>query len=175
MKKIFLTLIIGFLLSICSFSQDKNNIDIVKKGDALPQFKLESSVYGNIDSEMTKGKVTLINIFATWCPPCQKELKALNDAVLANRLSADKSNKDFALIVVGREHNEDELKAYQAKKNFSFAIYPDPKRDFTSKFATQNIPRTYLVDRNGKIVYTSVGYSENDFEKLIVQIQELLK
>lgn len=175
MKRILLALIVGLLLPMSANSQSKGNVDILKKGDALPQFKLESTVYGNIDSEMIKGRVTLINIFATWCPPCQKELKALNDAIIANRISADKSNKDFALIVVGREHNDDELKVYQAKKNFSFAIYPDPKREFTSKFATQNIPRTYLINREGKIVYSSVGYDEADFEKLIVQIQELLK
>lgn len=175
MKRILLALILAFTLPLAVLSQEKNKVDIVTKGDLVPQFKLESSIYGNMNSEMIKGKVTLIIIFATWCPPCQKELKALNDAVAAKRISADKSDKDFALIVVGREHNENELRIYQEKKSFLFPIYPDPKREFTSKFATQNIPRTYLIDREGKIIYSSTGYNEADFEKLINQIQELVK
>lgn len=174
MKRTTLFVLLGLFLVTSLSAQDKK-IDIVKKGDQMPTFTLESSVNGQMTSEMLKGKVVLITIFATWCPPCQKELKALDDAIKQKQIPFTKDNTDLAILVVGREHKEDELEKYLEKKQFSFPIYPDPTREFTSKFATQNIPRTYLIDRTGKIVYASVGYEEKDFKGLIKEINTQLK
>ena len=56
------------LFSLLSFAQD-NNADIVKVGDSMPAFTLHSTVNGTVNSEDLKGKVVLINIFATWSLP----------------------------------------------------------------------------------------------------------
>lgn len=168
-KPIFLLLLTAF--SICLSAQT----DIVKKGDKMPFFELESHANGNISSSQLDNKVTLIVIFATWCPPCQQELGALQQAIDKQKIRFGKENPDLAILVVGREHNEEELIAYKEKKGFTFPIYPDPNREFTAKFATQSIPRAYLFDKNGKIVYTSVGYDEKEFQQLVNTIDKLLK
>lgn len=174
MKRLLISILLSLGLFLPGFSQYNDQIDFVNVGDQVPDFTLQSTALGNISSEMLKGKVTLISIFATWCGPCQKELAALQKAIDNQTIPWSRNNKDLAILVVGREHNENQLEAYNNKKGFTFPIYPDPSREFTSKFAKQNIPRTYLVDRDGKIIFSSVGFNNDEFNELINLIHKEL-
>ena len=133
------------LFSLLSFAQD-NNADIVKVGDSMPAFTLHSTVNGTVSSEDLKGKVVLINIFATWCGPCQSELAEVQ-----------------------------KLTEYNKRKGFTFPLYPDPKREVTGKFASQYIPRSYLIDKEGKVISATVGYKKEEMDKLMKEIDKALK
>lgn len=139
--------------------------------DKLPDFQLKSSVYGNISTADLKGKVVLISLFATWCGPCQLELAEVQEKLWP----AYKYNKDFALLVIGREHTDEQLQTYNEKKKFTFPLYPDPKREVFALFAEKSIPRAYLIDKNGKVVYTSIGYGKDEFNQLMKAIEKALK
>lgn len=160
------------IFAVAAFAQsEQENSSVLKKGDFLPNFTLSSSTYGNVNSEELKGKVILINIFATWCGPCQKELKEVKEVLYPKY----KDNPNFVMLVVGREHTDKELQAYNKKKGFEFALYPDPKREFTAKFATKFIPRSYLIDKEGRVVFTSTGFKEEEFKELMDLIDNLTK
>ena len=164
MKKLIL-----FVLLCCSglnlSAQD------MKLGANLPSFTLNSSVYGNVTPEQLKGKVVLVNLFATWCGPCQLELAEVEKTLWP----AYKDNKDFVLLVVGREHTEAQLKKYNERKKFSFPLYPDEKREVYGLFASQFIPRAYLFDKEGKLIYSAKGYKKEEFNKLMDTIAKALK
>lgn len=142
----------------------------LKMGDSLPKFELTSTVYGNIDSADLKGKVVLVNLFATWCGPCQKELADVQSTLWPKY----KDNKDFVMLVVGREHTDEQLQKYNERKKFTFPLYPDPKREVFSLFAEKSIPRAYLFDKNGKLIYSSIGYTAEEFSKLMETIENAL-
>lgn len=142
----------------------------LKMGDSLPKFELTSTVYGNIDSADLKGKVVLVNLFATWCGPCQKELADVQSTLWPKY----KDNKDFVMLVVGREHTDEQLQKYNERKKFTFPLYPDPKREVFSLFAEKSIPRAYLFDKNGKLIYSSIGYTAEEFSKLMETIEKAL-
>ena len=147
------------------------NAQELKKGDKLPDFHLKSAVYGDISSTELKGKVVLVSLFATWCRPCQLELAEIEKTLWAEY----KDNKDFVLLVIGREHTDEQLRAYNERKKFTFPLYPDPKREVFSLFAEKSIPRAYLFNKEGEAVYTSIGYEKEEFGYLMNAIAEALK
>ena len=167
MKKVILSCLVMFF-SFALFAQNDSG-DIIKVGDTMPDFILSSTVNGTVKSSELKGKVVLINIFATWCGPCQKELAEVQETLWPLL----KDNKDFRMLVVGREHTDKVLTEYNKRKGFTFALYPDPKREFTSKFATSFIPRCYVINKEGKVIATYVGTGKMD--EMIQTIQKALK
>jgi len=164
MRQLFLFSIL--LSTLAASAQD----DILKKGQSIPEFTIVSET-GKIEPSSLKQKVVLINFFATWCGPCLSELPVLQAKVWEKY----KNNKNFVLLVVGRDHTDAEVQAFKKKYNFDLPMYPDKGKTVYSLFATKYIPRNYLIDKNGKIVYTSMGYVEKDLEEMLAKLDELLK
>ena len=81
--------------------------------------------------------------------------------------------ENFVVIAVGREHSKDELVKFNKEKGFTFLMAPDSKREVYSLFAKAYIPRNYLIDKSGKIVYQSVGFNKEEFEELKSTIHKL--
>ncbi len=171
MKKVLLILA-SLFVSLQIFAQnDKPARAELALGSMMPSFTIESSVYGKLSSSDLKGKVVLINLFATWCPPCQKELAEVQQVLWPKY----KDNANFKMLVLGREHTDADLEKYNLKKGFTFPLYPDPARGVFSKFADQTIPRTYLYGKDGKLIYSATGYSPEEFAQLMKAIEGALK
>ena len=163
MKKFFM--MIAMLVMVFSVQAQE-----LKIGDNMPEFELSSSVYGNIKPADLKGKVVLVSLFATWCGPCQKELAEVESALWPKY----KDNKNFMMLVIGREHTDEQLQKYNERKKFTFPLFPDPKREVFSLFAEKSIPRAYLFGKDGKLIYSSIGYTPEEFQKLIETIENTL-
>lgn len=169
MKKILIVCLL--MVSALATKGQNSNIEKVKVGDTMPAFTIVSDNGAKLQSSTFEGKVVLVTFFATWCPPCQKELAAV-EATLWPKY---KDNPDFKLCVIGRDHTDAELKTYNIKKGFTFPLYPDKGRIIFDTFASSSIPRSYLVSKEGKILNVSVGYSEKEFSNLLSKIDEALK
>lgn len=162
--------ILVMIATILTAHAQENGKEKIKTGDQLPSFTLTSSTYGKVTPDDLKGKVVLVSLFATWCPPCQLELAEVQKTLWP----AYKDNGEFRLLVIGREHTDADLAKYNERKKFTFPLYPDPKREVFSLFADQSIPRTYLFNKQGKLVYSSIGYSKDEFAKLLKAIEVAL-
>ncbi|MCK7589851.1 TlpA family protein disulfide reductase [Subsaxibacter sp. CAU 1640] len=116
--------------------------------------------------EEVKGKVVIINFWATWCPPCIAEMPSLN--MLYNTY---KDNVVFLLI-----SNEDKstISQFKLKNDYNFKVYssikPQPKM-----FDSSSIPKTYIIDKEGYIIIDKTGAADWNSEKVQDLLNSLLK
>jgi thiol-disulfide isomerase/thioredoxin len=104
----------------------------------------------------SKGKVILLNFWATWCPPCKKELPALS--AISNELNS----KNFKLIGISVDENPQILESFLESNSLSFIILHQPvgllERYMAVAGGTQNvIPQSFIIDKNGKVVEHIIG------------------
>jgi len=172
-KKIVLLFILISFNNV--FSQETNDdviaTSLVKENQKAPDFLFKTVDGKTIHLSDYKGKIVLINFFATWCGPCMKEMPYLQKD-LWDKL---KNNPKFVLLSFGRDHTQEEINKFIEAKKFTFPIYADKGKSVYSLFASKYIPRNYLIDSNGTIVYTSSGYTPEEFEVLKNKINDLIK
>ncbi len=114
-----------------------------------------------------KGKVILLNFWATWCPPCRKELPDLS------QISTEMKDKEFKMIGVSIDDNQEVLNNFLKTNKLSYTILYEPS-ELVAKYMTaagqnQNVvPQTYIIDKNGKVVEAILGSkSKADFINII--------
>lgn len=96
-----------------------------------------------------KGKVVLVNFWATWCPPCRKEMPDLN--TLYQRFK----DQGFVILAISDEE-ADKVKPFIAERNISYPVMLDPGRKVNELFQVQGIPKSFVYDREGKLVAQSI-------------------
>jgi peroxiredoxin len=135
---------------------------LAKEGDAAPVFRIDTDEGLEFALGDQRGKVVLVNFFATWCGPCVQELPHLQEL-----WNEHKDRTDFALIVIGREETAEKVKAFKKKHGFSFPMAADPEGAVFSLFAEEYIPRTYVISKEGKVCWSTTGFTgEEDFAEI---------
>lgn len=152
----------------------KDTTTYIIAGDTAPDFTVEMLSGGHITLSELKGKVVLLNFWATWCPPCNQELRALPEKIIKRFAS----NPDFVLLPISREEKRETVqeKMDQLKgEGIEFPVGIDPTREIYKKYALQTIPRNFLIGKDGKVVMYTIGFEEAEFNALADKIEELLK
>lgn len=165
-------LLLGFcLLTFALTLSAQDDFTLVKEGQKAPDFSFAAENGQTKKLSELKGKVVWINFFATWCGPCRQELPHLQKEVY-DKL---KNNKNFELIILGREHTWAEINKFKADNKFTMPFYPDTGRKVFSQYAKQNIPRNFIIDKEGKVAVSSFGFTEKEFGEIVGKVEKLLK
>ncbi|GBR38140.1 thiol-disulfide oxidoreductase ResA [Neoasaia chiangmaiensis NBRC 101099] len=145
--------------------------DHVVVGDRLPEFSVPELGGGNFSTVATRGKVVVVNFWATWCGPCQMEMPHIQQDIWQKY----KDRPDFAFVAIAREQDAAKVGPFHQKHpDYTFPLGLDADRHVYAQFATRGIPRTYVVDQTGKVVFRVEGYTPEDFSQLVKAIDTAL-
>ena len=153
-------------IAVATARAEEPETSLVKVGDVAPAFTVTGTENESISTDALKGKVVLVNFFATWCGPCIAELPHLESEVWQKF-----KDRGLVVVVIGREHSVAEMTKFKADKRLTMVLAPDPKREIYSKYATKYIPRNFLIGPDGKIIFASMGFDRSEFDKMISVIE----
>lgn len=145
---------------------------ILNINDNAKDFTVKMIDGKNITLSDLKGKVVLLNFWATWCAPCLMEFYEIPGKILKQF-----KNTEFVFIPISRGESEETVlkKMIQLKEyGIDFNVGIDPTENIWNKYASQSIPKNFLIDQNGVIKFISNGNTEGNVDKLATEIKKLL-
>ena len=140
----------------------------------LPSFKLKTIEGKTIDTQTLSndGKPFIIDFFATWCKPCNRELTASSEVY--EEWQKETGVKIIA-VSIDQAQNINKVKPLVDNHGWPFEVLLDPNGDFKRALGVQMIPYTIIVDGKGNIVYKHNGYTDGAEDELIEKVRELIK
>lgn len=139
----------------------------VHVGDTVPAFEGRLMDGTPFSLEAERGKVVVLSFFATWCPPCREEIPYLEREVWLPF-----QGPNFAMAAIAREHEASELDEFITTMGMTFPVVPDPDRSIYSLFADAFIPRTVVIDPEGRVIYHGIDFNTDEFTHMVEVIKK---
>ena len=114
-----------------------------------------------------RGRVVIVNFWATWCPPCRFELPSME------RAYAKLQKDDIEILAINVGESEDIIFTFTADYPVTFPLLMDLNSSVINRYPVIGLPTTYVVDPKGHLVYRAIGTREWDNKKLLEKIRAL--
>lgn len=137
-------------------------------GKRAPDFTLPDMSGRNVSLASFKGRVVIINFWATWCPPCRSEMPSLN------RLYKEYKSKGLVVLAVSTDRTSGAVKDYLTGNPFDFPILLDPENSISRRFRVFSIPTSFLIDKNSIIAQRYIGEENWDSPEIRSKTKEVL-
>ena len=149
---------------------------------ALPSYRQgEASIAGRTAQDFTldlsgkpshlsdlRGKVVVLNFWATWCPPCLEETPALN------RLERHIAARGGMVLGVSVDDDPAAYQKFLKEQGVAFTTYRDPSKKIASDYGTSIYPETYIIDRRGRIARKVIGPQQWDSPDMLAYFDTIL-
>ena len=160
----------GELAANVEQQDDVEATTLVKVGEMAPDFSVEMLDGRTIKLSELRGKVVMVCFWATWCPPCRQEMAHLQEGVIDHF-----AGKDLVVLPISRGEKRDVVEKFINHNGYTFGVGLDPERAIYDKYASNYVPRTFIVDKSGKVTYRVAGYDEETAEAVNAAIAKALR
>jgi peroxiredoxin len=145
---------------------------IVKLGQTVPDFDLVLPDGTKTNMKALRGKVVMLQFTASWCGVCRKEMPHIEKDIWQKH----KSNKNFALYGIDLKEDKQKVIDFQKQTNITYPLALDLDGSIFYAFAEQNagVTRNIIVDKDGKIVFMTRLFKEEEFKEMKKVIETLL-
>lgn len=146
---------------------------IVEIGQQIPEIELNLTDGTTVKTSDLKGKVVMLQFTASWCGVCRKEMPHIEKDIWQKH----KNNKDFALFGVDMDEPLKKVKKFARKMKITYPLALDPAAEIFYTFAAKGagITRNVIINKNGKIVYMTRLFKQDEFDEMVDVIEFLLK
>jgi thiol-disulfide isomerase/thioredoxin len=134
-----------------------------------PDFKVTDLAGAQKNRNSLKGKVVLLNFWATWCPPCKEEIPSIE------ALSKTMKGKNFEVFAVSLGEDPETVRRFVSEQKIDYPVYLDPRNSLAGSYASQGIPTTYILDKEGKFIAGMVGSYDYTNPEFIALMDELAR
>ena len=136
-----------------------------------PELKFKDLEGRMHDLAELRGKVVLINFWATWCPPCRREMPSME------RLAQALKGEPFVALAVDVGEDADTIEAFISQLDTmpTFPILLDTRARSMKAWKVAGLPTTFLVDKRGHIVSSAIGGREFDHPEIVKTVRELIR
>lgn len=154
-------------------SQTEESIELAaapQAGFPAPDFTLKTAEGETYTLSALKGQAVLINVWATWCPPCKAEMPAIE------KMYNEYKDQGFTVLAINSTFQDDplQIKPFTEEYNLSFPVLLDETSDISRAYQVRSLPSSYFVNRHGMITEVVIGGPMSE-ALLRTRIEEALK
>jgi cytochrome c biogenesis protein CcmG, thiol:disulfide interchange protein DsbE len=142
--------------------------NVVKAGDRAPEFSIKADNGRTVTARDFGGKLLILNFWATWCQPCVQEVPSLE------QLQKQLGSKGLVVLGVSEDKDAEAYKEFLARFRVTYMTARDPAVTIKPKYGTVQIPESYLIDSNGRVVEKIVGEANWSSPQMVEHVQSLL-
>ena len=164
-----LSLVTLVLTSQFALAQEpaKQTLPPVEKPFAAPDFTLTSDSGKSYHLADLRGQVVLINFWATWCPPCRREMPSME------RMWKKIKGKGVTILAINVGENADTIFEFLGSYPVSFPLLMDLDGSVIKRYPVTGLPTTYIVNPQGQVTHRAVGSREWDDPRLYEQLLQM--
>jgi len=160
----------ALMMTGCKKKQEPTGVAEVREKKPAPEITVNSLTNVPLKLSSLKGKVVLLNFWATWCPPCREEMPSMM------KLNSAMAGKPFQMVAVSiDEGGVPDIESFFKSSGYSLPTYTDPDGAAVKTYGITGVPESFVIDKNGILVKKVIGPLAWDSPETISFLEGLMK